>query len=121
MNKETGFSLIEIMVSLVIFSFMVLSLVYMHIIAIGSNHSSRTFTEAITWAESTMERLIDLDYDHDDLDADFIFQEEHGIYTVSWDVSDDAVANDTKRVDISVAWPINGVERTISMQCIKSR
>ncbi|MGA1825045.1 MAG: type IV pilus modification PilV family protein [bacterium] len=121
MNNETGFTLIEVLVSLVIFSFMILSLVYMHIIAIGSNYSSRTFTEAITWAESTMERLIDLDYDDGDLDPSFVFEEEHGIYTVSWDVSTDAVINDTKRVDINVRWPINNIEKSISLQCIKSR
>ncbi|MGA1870710.1 MAG: type IV pilus modification PilV family protein [bacterium] len=121
MNNQNGFSYVELLLSLCIFAIVSLSLIFMYIVSFQSNYSSRTFTQAIMWARDTSERLINMPYNHPDLDSASQHEEDRGIYTISWDVTDDAAVNNTKTIDISVSWNDNDMRRTISTNFIKSR
>ena len=122
MKKQEGFTLIEVLVTLIIFSIGILAIALMQTMAIMANYSSRTYTEAITWAEYIMEDLINLDYDHADLDpASNPHQKVQGSYTISWNIMEDSIIENTKNVDIRVVWNDGIKLRTISIECVKAR
>jgi len=62
-NKE-GFTLIEIMIALTIFSIGILGVALMQIRAIGGNASSSGLTVASTVAQDSIEELLTLNYNH---------------------------------------------------------
>ena len=121
MNNQNGFTYIELLIALCLFAVVSLSLIFMYIVAFQSNYSSRTFTQAIMWGRDTSERLINMPYNDPALDSGEQHEENHGIYTISWDVTDDAVVNNTKTIDIGVSWNDSDRRRTISTNFIKSR
>ena len=69
MRKDTGFTLLELMVAMVIFSIGILAVGAMQITSTNSNASARIQTEEYTWVVDQIERLTALDYDLGDLTA----------------------------------------------------
>ena len=67
LSKKDGFSLLEVLVALSVFSFGLLAVATMQVSAIRGNHASATLTEAGALAADLMEKLLSLDYDHADM------------------------------------------------------
>jgi len=63
-THEQGFSLIEVMIALVIFSIGLLGIAIMQVNGINSNASARMSSEAATLAQDQVERLLGLPYNH---------------------------------------------------------
>jgi len=85
-----GFTLIEILLAMAIFSIGILAIAGLQIRAINLNSSSRMQSEATTIAVDVMERLMSLPYDHPDLnEGNGIQQNQVGAYTASWQITDD--------------------------------
>lgn len=61
-TKEKGFTLIEVMVAIVIFSFALLGLAALQLGAIKANSTAMGTTEALNVAQTKMEELIGLQY-----------------------------------------------------------
>jgi type IV pilus assembly protein PilV len=123
MKEQNGFTLLEIIIAIFIFSIGLLAVASMQMTAIKGNYFSGTLTEASNWATDQMERLMSLPYADDDLAAgdhsDDLRQE--GIYGITWNVLEDDTTNNTKTINITVAWTDRGSQRTLILRGIKAR
>ena len=102
MNREDGFTLMEVLIAMVIFAVGMLAVATMMITATDSNGNARRLTEANSAAMDKLENLMSLPYTHADLQdvngdgdgglnntggtADYseVFG---GVYTVNWNVA----------------------------------
>ncbi len=127
-NKEKmkrnikGFTFIEVFIGMAIFSIGILAVAAMQMTATNGNASARRITEATALAETQIENLMQLSYDHADLNPGTTPHEvTRGPYTVNWNVTDIDLdsdgTNDSKTVDVSVSYRYGKV-RTVSMQYI---
>ena len=117
-----GFTLIEVLIVLAIFSIGILAVAAMQMTSTKGNASARRITEAVALAENRIERLLELPYDHDDLNPDPALnphQATSGPYEINWTVTDTDLdwdgSNDSKKVDVTVNWTYKG-DRNVSIQ-----
>ena len=102
--NNRGFTLLEVLFALAIFSIGILAIAGMQISSINGNSAARMQTEATTLAVERLERLSALPYDHADLDPNNNnpHQATSGSYTIVWDVTDDDPIALTKTIKIEV-------------------
>jgi len=62
MKEQNGFTLLEVIIAIVIFSIGLLAVASMQMSAIKGNHFSGTLTEATNWAADQMEQLLSKDF-----------------------------------------------------------
>jgi prepilin-type N-terminal cleavage/methylation domain-containing protein len=114
-----GFTLIEVLMAMAIFSLGMMAVGAMQITSTNSNASARIHTEEYTWVVDQIERLTALSYDHDDLDLG-----DHSVvqdpYTVSWTVAVDAPVVGAKRIAVT-ADGSHRRARPITIEFIKAR
>ena len=150
-RNERGFTLVELMVAIVVFSIGLLALSSMQVGAIKCNSTANGITEGATWAESQVERLIVLAYDDPELtdtdgdgtnqDADNDGDDDDGgnfglddddtatadnfvtqeDYTVFWNVAENVIINDTKAVNIIVTWTELGAQKRVTIYRVVPR
>ena len=106
--KERGFTLIEVLIAMAIFSIGILGVGTMQIRSTTGNTSARIRTEASIWAQDRVETLMLLPYGSSPaLDigpagiGPPLHQVTEGLYTVQWDVSAGVTAN-TKIIQVTV-------------------
>jgi len=95
-TETAGFTMVEVLIALAVFSIGILAVLAMQISAINQNASARMQSEATGLAVHTMERLIVAPYDHDDLSEDAAnnpHQQVIGPYRVQWNVTTPAVGD----------------------------
>jgi type IV pilus modification protein PilV len=98
-----GFTLIEVLIAMAIFSIGILAIAGLQIRAINLNSSSRMQSESTTVAVDVMERLMSLPYEHPDLDASTgIQQNQVGAYTASWQITDGSPIGGCKTIAVWV-------------------
>ena len=108
-GSDPGFTLVEVLIVVAIFSIGILAVASMQITAVKGNASARRVTEATALAENQLEILLELPYDHNDLDPDLNpHQLSQSPYEISWniietDLDGDGII-DAKTVDITVGW-----------------
>jgi prepilin-type N-terminal cleavage/methylation domain-containing protein len=114
-----GFTLIEVLIAMAIFSLGMLAVGTLQITSTNSNASARIHTEEYTWVVDQIERLTGLDYDDTDLTAG-----DHSVvqgpYTVSWTVVDDSPAVGAKSIAVT-ADGSHSRARPITINFIKAR
>ena len=134
MQEQHGFTLLEIMIAIFVFSVGLLGLATMQVSAVRGNNFSDTLTEAANLATDRMEKIMAAGYntvaDTDDDGAGGLNdatvataddQEVQGIYQIFWNVAEDVTVNNTKTVNIIITWIERGATRTLTMQGIKAR
>ena len=127
MKEQNGFTLLEVIIALFIFSIGLLAVASMQMTSIKGNYFSGTLTEATSWAADQMETLMSLPYADPDLDAvsdhtvDPVDLPDECIYTIMWNVADDVTTNNTKTIKITVDWYDRGSKRTLELYGIKAR
>jgi prepilin-type N-terminal cleavage/methylation domain-containing protein len=114
-----GFTLIEVLIVMTIFSTGILAVAAMQITSTKGNASARRMTEATALAEKQIENLMQVPYDHTDLDpANNPHVSTRGPYSVNWNVTeidlDSNGINDSKKVRVAVSWRYAG-NRNLSM------
>ena len=116
---QRGFTLIEVLIAMAIFSVGMLAVGAMQITSTNTNASARIHTEEYTWVVDQIERLTALDYDLGDLTAG-----DHSVvqgpYTVSWTVVDDTPVAGAKRITVTADGPHRRA-RPITIEFIKAR
>ena len=114
-----GFTLIEVMIAMAIFSIGILAVGAMQINSTNTNTRARIHTEESTWVVDQIERLTALGYDDADLDAG-----DHAVvqgpYTVSWTVTDDSPVAGAKSITVTVSSSHHRA-RPITIEFIKAR
>lgn len=107
-KKQSGFTLIEVMIALVILAAGLLALATMQIVSIRSNAFSSEMTYSTMLAQQRLEILKNLPFNDGALaDGDHALPQQiigdKGIaYSVSWVVED--TATDMKTIDLTVQW-----------------
>ena len=114
-----GFTLIEVLIVITIFSIGILAVAAMQMTSTKGNASARRMTEASALAEKQIENLMLLPYDHADLDPTHNpHVSAQGPYSVNWNVTeidlDPNGTNDSKEVNVTVSWRYAG-QRNLSM------
>jgi type IV pilus assembly protein PilV len=122
MRRENGFTLIEVMIAIAIFSIGILATWAMQTGSTRGNTKARHLTAAATWASDRLERLMELPYTHADLtagvhtpaltadgiDNNFNGQidepGEAGPLQLTWQVTDDSPIVRTKTIQVDVVW-----------------
>lgn len=126
MKTQNGFTLIEVLITIAIFSVGILALTAMQISGMNSNQYARTLATASTIASNKVDRFMYLDSEHTDLTAGVEHQDASGThnesqieYTVKWFVTDDTPVSGAKKIDITIEWNYNGKPRTYETTYIK--
>ncbi len=114
-----GFTLIEVLIAMAIFSLGMLAVGTLQITSTNSNASARIHTEEYTWVVDQIERLTALGYDQDDLDPGF-HSDVRGPYDISWTVVDDTPAAGAKSIAVT-ADGSHSRARPITINFIKAR
>jgi type IV pilus assembly protein PilV len=122
-NDENGFTLVEVMIALVIFSIGILGVAAMQINFIQGNATARGVTEAANQASGKMEDLVALSY------ASVASSNETvGDYTLNWTVSHpDPDASGTvngdedqfKLIQLTASWNDGGDARSFGMEMMR--
>jgi prepilin-type N-terminal cleavage/methylation domain-containing protein len=100
MNNQRGFTLLEVLISIIILSVALLALAGLQIISIRGNAFGGTMTEAITLARDKIEDLKRDDWNN--VAAGNDAQTVRGIsYARNWAVQ---TAGQTKEVTVTVSW-----------------
>ena len=117
-TDERGFSLIEVMIALAIFSIGILGVASMQILSVNYNSHARRTTEGTAMGVERMERLMTLPYADALLDpiANNPHTDTKGIYNITWNVTDNV---DNKRINMTVSWTSLGVTKNILINYIK--
>jgi type IV pilus assembly protein PilV len=118
-----GFTLLEVLIVMAIFSIGILAVAAMQMTSTKGNASARRVTEATALAENQIENLMQLPYDHTDLNpANNPHPGPQGPYAVTWNVNeidlDADGTNDSKTIDVTVSWSYGG-DRNVSIQYIR--
>jgi type IV pilus modification protein PilV len=122
-NEDTkrnhgGFSLIEVMIAMMIFSFGILGLYALQISSVNGNAGARKRTEAVSWAANQMEVLMERPYASIENN-----QVTEGVYNVQWtapeiDINNDGT-NDGKNIQINVTWTDHRGPKSTTVSFIK--
>ncbi len=106
-----GFSIMETLIALSIFTIGILAVATLVLSAIGENASARRVTEATALAEDRLEQLMALPYDTIAGGND-----SEGAYEVIWDVAEDVIVAQTKSVTVTVSWQYRGKQRNVTIR-----
>jgi prepilin-type N-terminal cleavage/methylation domain-containing protein len=133
-----GFTLIEVLIGLAIFSIGILGVAAMQISATNGNSSAGRVTSNITWAFDRVEELMALPYTHaalsagnhsvtagnlttdsdgidNDSDGEIDEAGETGNISMQWTVTDDMPMNRTKTIQITVTRTGPGGLKTVTL------
>ena len=121
-NNNQGFTLIETAIAICILSVGLLALASMQVACMNGNAFASDVTEATTLAADHLEKLIALPYTHSDLAAgNHTAPNPPGGYSIAWSVTDNSPLNDTKTINLTIAWQAHGPQKNISMRRIVPR
>jgi type IV pilus assembly protein PilV len=125
-DNQSGFTLLEVLIGISILTIGLLGVAQMQIMGIQGNYFSGNTTTALTLAEEKMEDLLGKGYTHAELtsgnhpDANNPIDETGqagGIYSRTWNVTDNTPITNTKTVTVSVGW--DNLSHQVSLSCIK--
>lgn len=106
-ESQKGFSMIELLVAIAIFSIGVLAVATLQVSAISGNGGSRKISDALVMAEDQLENLMAIPYGSAELDPGLNpHQVDAGGYSMVWNVTmadmNGDGTNDTKRIQMTV-------------------
>lgn len=134
-----GFTFIEVLISIVIFSTGLLAVASMQLSSTSGNSSARQLGETSAIATTVIENILNTPYD--DIVATTPSPDEDGIdndgdgvtdesgetadrYSIAWDVTEDSLFNETKTVVVTVrdnSRTYRGRWRSLTIQTVVSR
>jgi len=129
--NDRGFSLLEVVIALGIFSIGILAIAGLQITATSGNAKARYRTEAATLAQDVVERLLAIDYVRDSvpLRTEFnttgngarAYTDPSGRYNIDWTVSGaDTPIDRAITINVTVRWWAYGFPRRYNLNFIKT-
>ena len=115
LETERGFTLLEIIVAICIFSVGMLAVASMQVSGTHGTASAKWHTGATVWASDQIEKIISLPYDHADLSDGAHAGITQDKYTISWVVQEDELIDNAKTITVTVGWEDSWLDRTISL------
>lgn len=120
LKSSAGFTLLEVMVAICIFSIGLLAVGSMQVSGTQGTASARRHTAAVVWASDQIEKIISLPYDHADLADGSHAGVTKDLYNISWDVSEDELIDNTKAIVVTVSWNDFGISKNFSFTYYKA-
>ena len=145
LNNHHGFSLVEVLVAISIFTVGILGVAQMQYISISADSSAATTTESAMLGQQIVETLFQLDYDSPDLldlnadgagglgsstpttdppaagTADYQPAIANARYTAYYNILDNSPYTDTKTIRIIVLWNDKSSPKRYSIEFIKAK
>ena len=119
-KTEAGFTLIETIIAVFVFTVGVLAAASMQISSINGNSTAQSLTQGANVAANQVENLRPLDYMTDaDLTEGAHGPIQNGTYTITYNVQRDAIVRNTMRVDVTVNWLERGTPKNLNLVYIK--
>ncbi len=136
LSDSSGFTLIEVLITLVIFAVGILGLALMQISAIKGNSVANQVTEAANIASDQIEQIFSWDYNDNRLEedtngtytltngadqvADGHRLDAGGNYDIIWNVQENTPVADSKTVAVTVIWFDKGQRKELTLTTIKT-
>ena len=118
----SGFTLLEVLITLVILSVGMLALASLQVMAIRGNSFGQQMTVASTVAQNKLEELREVDFSAVASGYDTCRDDANGIlYTRQWTVQNDTPQPDMKTVRVSVTWTGCEAGRSVAVSTIIGR
>ena len=123
-DGDHGFTLIEILVAIAIFTFGILTILALQISAIRGNLTTRMATEASSWAADRIEKLMGLSFDDSDIaSGTHQAQSSDNKYNIDWTVVNNDLDSDgdtdIKIIEVIVSWDDLGIPKSRIYDLIK--
>jgi len=122
-NMASGFTLIEVLITIAILCFGLLAVASMQITAIRGTSHARCVTEGATLAQDRLEKLLSLSYTDADLSAgQHTDSNPPDSYAIIWEITDgpntnpNVIAN-TKLIEVKVGG--GNLKKEIVLRCLK--
>ena len=121
-NNEKGVTMIEILMAMSILAVGILAVVAMQTGSAKGNLTSLMSTDGLNEAVNQLETLMDRSWTHTDLNSgNNPHSVSQGQYTITWNVTNNAVINNTKTINMTVTWSNWGLQKQISVAYIIPR
>jgi len=130
--RKNGFTLIELVMAILVFSFGILGIAKLQMMAVQGNAFSMQLTEGICVAQNTIERLMDLSQTSTSLggEADLSAQpyqhagpeqvQRNMVFDTQWLVSQVGTTG-LRQVDVQVSWVDKDTPHAITLSFIKGK
>ena len=115
-----GFTLMEVLVALTIFSITSLAATRLIVGATALVSENNTASLAISLAQGTIENLRNVAYEDMVSDTEIVVL-DNITFTITWTVSDDDPAPDMKTVVVNVSWEAKGEAKHYEIESIYSQ
>ncbi len=114
-QNNDGFTLLEVLIAMAVFSIGILGVALMQVKAIQGNSFANHLTEGAVFASNKAEEILSTKYD--DLKND---SEDSGKYHAVWTVKKDTPQAGSKTVTLIVSWDQNGQPKSFTLQTVKA-
>jgi len=114
-SDKKGFSLLELLVAIFVFTFGLLGSTVLTTTVIKGNHLTKKVTEATILAQDKMEQLKRLSYN--DLTSG---SDSSSIYSIQWTVQDNTPTQDMKTITVTVNWTDTSTHE-VKLKTIRAR
>lgn len=132
LSQQSGFTIIEVLVAVTIFTIGILSANIMQITSIQGDATGSRITESSNWAAGRVEQLINSGYanindttgdgaagmgytDGAGNPADGSDASPDGVYQIFWNVTDGQVVSRVKAVRVITRWTDRGKQRSVTL------
>lgn len=117
-----GFTLIEVLMAMAIFSIGILAVASLQISAVQNNDLGNLITQATMLAQEKMESLKSTDditalTDGSETNIDH-YGESGGIFDRSWTISNPLGGSSSRQIEIAVQWSKRGINRNVILAAI---
>ena len=119
-GNESGFTLIEAMIALLVFSVGILAVATLQSTSIDANMLAQQTTVGAAAAASVIEDLNPMDY----IKAAELSNGDHNLpnidqYSISYNVTRNAIINNTMLVLVTINWTVRGNPKNVNLVLIK--
>jgi Tfp pilus assembly protein PilV len=120
-SGEEGFALLDALIAAALFGICMMGVIGMLVHTSNTNTLARDVTEASSLAADVIERLASLPYDDADLQNNTMTEPdtEDGKYSFAIATAQDAVADNTMSIAVTVSWMHRGRTKNVTVNDIK--